>query len=393
MYTDLKYKPKGDLVCKFRVEAKDLKKAAEALATESSVGTWTDVKTISKRIQNMGAKAFRIDRKKKQVWVAYPLKLFEPGNLPQLLSSVAGNIFGMKVLRRLRLEDIEFPRKYIQSFKGPRHGIKGVRKLTGVKDRPLVGTIVKPKLGLKTKKHAKVAYQAWKGGCDLVKDDENLSSQGFNPFKKRVRETLKARKKAEKETGEKKVYLPNVTAPHQEMKKRLDYVEKKGGRYVMVDVVTTGFSSLQDMDTDLVIHAHRAMHAAFTRGRQGISMKVLAKLCRLAGVDQLHIGTVFGKMEGGKEEVLGVRDALVEKNGLKPVFPVCSGGLHPGLIPKLIRLLGKDIIIQMGGGIHGHPRGTETGARAARQAVDMEMGNIDEKPDELKEALKEWTQN
>jgi ribulose-bisphosphate carboxylase large chain len=143
MYTDLSYRPKGDVVCRFRVDAPDIRKAAEALAGESSVGTWTEIKT-SPRIQDMRARAFRI--KGKEVWVAYPLALFEPGNIPQLLSSVAGNIFGMKVLRQLKLEDIYLPKKYVSSFKGPRHGIEGVRRLLRVKERPLIGTIVKPKL-------------------------------------------------------------------------------------------------------------------------------------------------------------------------------------------------------------------------------------------------------
>ena len=389
MYIDLRYRPKDDVVCKFHVEATDLKKAAEALAAESSIGTWTDVR-ITSRIRRMRARVFKIDFREKEVWIAYPLALFEPGNIPQLLSTVAGNIFGMKIVRSLRLEDILFPRKYVKSFKGPRYGIDGVRRLLRVKKRPLVGTIVKPKLGLKTKEHAKVAFEAWVGGCDLVKDDENLTNQSFNPFKERVVETLKARDAAERETGERKAYLPNITAPYDEMVKRLDFVKAHGGRYVMVDVLTVGFSALQEVrKTSLAIHAHRAMHAAITRGKQGISMRVLAKLCRLAGVDQLHIGTVFGKMEGGRKEVLNVRDALTER-GLKTVFPVCSGGLHPALVSRLVKLLGNDITIQMGGGIHAHPQGTMAGARAARQAIDLSLGIIDRVPKELKEALRKW---
>ena len=116
--------------------------------------------------------------------------------MPNILSSVAGNVFGLKALRNLRLNDIEFPAELFKNFKGPQFGIQGIRELLRVSKRPLVGTIIKPKLGLKTVDHAKVAYEAWAGGCDIVKDDENLSSQRFNPFEQRVVKTLDMRDKA-----------------------------------------------------------------------------------------------------------------------------------------------------------------------------------------------------
>lgn len=392
-YIDLNYKPdKNDLVVEFLVEPNrvSIYKAANAIAGESSIGTWVDVKTMSKKIaRTLKPSVFSI--KGKNVKIAYPIKLFELGNMAEILSSIAGNIFGMKLLKNLKLLGINFPDKMIKSFKGPKYGIPGVRKLLKVKNRPLVGTIVKPKLGLTWKKHAKVAYQAWVGGCDICKDDENLTGQIFNPFNKRIIETLKMRKKAERETGEVKVYMPNVTAEVDEMRKRARFVQKHGGRYMMIDVVTTGFSALQTMRDEneklgLVIHAHRAMAAALTRGKMGISMFTLAEIYRLLGVDQLHIGTIFGKMEGGKEEVTDIKNEI-SKTFVKPkkhvlesdwgkiksVFPVCSGGLHPGHVDKLVRALGKNIIIQMGGGIHGHPMGTQFGARAAREAVDAVM--------------------
>ena len=117
----------------------------------------------------------------------------------------------------------------MRSFKGPKYGIEGVRRLLRVKDRPLVGTIIKPKLGLKTHDHAEVSYEAWVGGCDIVKDDENLSSQSFNPFEDRVVATLEKRDKAEDETGEKKVYMVNVTAPVEEMLRRVDLLRIMAG--------------------------------------------------------------------------------------------------------------------------------------------------------------------
>jgi ribulose-bisphosphate carboxylase large chain len=321
--------------------------------------------------------------------------------MPNILSSVAGNVFGLRALRNLRLNDIDFPEKLLEAFRGPKYGIKGIRKLLKVYDRPLVGTIIKPKLGLKTADHARVAYEAWLGSCDIVKDDENLSSQKFNPFEERLTETLEGRDKAEDETGEKKVYMVNITTETNEMIKRAESVLNQGGEYVMVDILTCGFSALQtlrDQNFDLVIHAHRAGHAAFTKNpKHGISMRVISKVARIIGVDQLHVGTVVGKMFETKEEVAENCEALkMDMGGLKPVLPVASGGLHPRLVPALMEFFGKDFVIQAGGGIHGHPEGTTAGAKAMRQAVDATLKKISldeysKKHKELRDALRIWS--
>ena len=410
------YKPtSNDLVCSFYVEparGKTIRKVAEDVAGESSVGTWTEVSTMSPRIKKMGAKVYKINGN--WIKVAYPSELFEPGNMPQILSSIAGNIYGMKSIKNLRLEDIQWPKKIMNSFKGPQFGVKGVRKFLDVHDRPLCGTIIKPKIGLTEINHAKVAFEAWLGGLDIVKDDENLTSQSFNKFERRVVETLRKRDKAERKTGEKKVYMPNVTAETKEMLKRARFVKENNGDYVMVDILTVGWSGVQSLrdemdDLKLVLHAHRAMHGALTRNpKHGMSMLAIADIARLIGMDQLHIGTVVGKMEGKKKEVVAIAEEierkfvqakghiLAEKWGnIKPVFAVCSGGLHPGLVPKIVDYLGEDIILQAGGGVHGHPGGTMGGANALREAVNSYRDNIPIKEyakthKELQEAINKW---
>jgi len=375
-----------------------LEEAAGAVAAESSVGTWTELTTVKPYVEKLAAHVFSIEGNTARI--AYPIELFEGGNMPNVLSSVAGNVFGLKTLKNLRLLDIEFPAKLVGSFKGPKYGIEGVRKLLKVPERPLVGTIIKPKLGLKTADHAKVAYEAWAGGCDIVKDDENLSSQAFNPFEERVVKTLEMRDKAETETGERKVYMANITAETDVMLKRAEFVVAHGGEYVMVDILTCGFSALQtlrDKDLKLVIHAHRAGHAAFTKNsKHGIAMRPIAKIARIIGVDQLHVGTVVGKMSETKQEVVDNIEALkTPMDGIKPVLPVASGGLHPRLVPALMELFGCDIVIQAGGGIHGHPNGTFAGATAMRQAVQatLEGKTLEEYArthKELQTALQQW---
>ena len=400
-FVDLSYKPAAtDLICTFYVQPEgiSLKEAAGGVAAESSIGTWTELTTAEPYMEKLAAHVFSIEGNVMKI--AYPAELFEDGNMPNILSSVAGNVFGLKALKNLRLNDIELPTELLKSFKGPKFGIKGVRELLKVSKRPLVGTIIKPKLGLKTTDHARVAYEAWAGGCDVVKDDENLSSQRFNPFEERVVKTLESRDRAEEETGERKVYMVNVTAETETMLKRAEYVLAYGGEYVMVDILTCGFSALQtlrDQGFKLVIHAHRAGHAAFTKNQKhGISMRVIAKVARIIGVDQLHVGTVVGKMSESRKEVLeNIEACKMPMGGLKPVLPVASGGLHPRLVPALMKTFGKDFVIQAGGGIHGHTDGTFAGATAMRQAVDatLQGKTLEEYAKthkELKRALERW---
>jgi len=400
-FIDSKYRPKStDVVCEFHVEplGTNMRHAAGGVAAESSIGTWTEIRTMHKYVERLAAKVFSI--RGNTVRIAYPTGLFEPGSMPNLLSSVAGNVFGLEELRWLRLNDIWLPKKFVKSFKGPKYGIAGIRKITKVKNRPLIGTIIKPKLGLKTADHAKVAYSAWAGGCDIVKDDENLASQSFNRFERRVKETLRARDKAERETGERKFYMANVTAETDEMLRRAKFVAACGGEYAMVDVLTVGFAALQTLREEnlpLVLHGHRAMHAALTKNkRHGIAMPVLAKLLRVVGVDQLHAGTAVGKMSEDRKDVTANLHALKDSmHGIKPVMPVASGGLHPRLIPDEVKIFGKDVVIQLGGGIHGHPFGTAAGAAAARQAIDAAMKKVKlstyaKRHAELRMALRQW---
>ena len=389
-FVDLNHKPASeDLVCEFYVEPDgiSLKEAAGGVAAESSIGTWTELSTMKKYVEKIHATVFDIHGNK--VKISYPIELFEEGNMPNILSSVAGNVFGLKALKNLRLNDIHFPKKLVKSFKGPQFGIDGVRRILKVPDRPLVGTIIKPKLGLNTRDHAEVAYEAWVGGCDFVKDDENLANQSFNRFEERLRETLAKRNRAEKETGERKMYLINVTAETEEMLRRSRLVCDQGGEYVMVDILTCGLASVQTLrnhDLSLVLHAHRAGHAAFTKNpKHGISMKVIAKTARIIGLDQLHVGAVVGKMAESEEEVRQNIEALKEEMyGLKQVLPIASGGLYPTLVPSLIEIFGQNLVIQAGGGIHGHKAGTRRGAKAMRQAVDAAL---------LGKTLKEYATN
>jgi ribulose-bisphosphate carboxylase large chain len=333
--------------------------------------------------------------------VAYPPVLFEAGNLPQILSCIAGNIMGMKAVDSIRLLDCEWPEGLATSFPGPQFGSDVRTELLDAPDRPVLATVPKPKVGLSAERHAEVGFEAWTGGVDLLKDDENLTDQPFNAFEERVQQSLAKRDEAEERTGQRKDYLVNVTAETNEMLERVDFVAEQGGRFVMVDIITVGWSGLQTVRErterhGLAIHAHRAMHAAFDRlDHHGVSMRCLAQFARLAGVDHIHTGTAgLGKL--ANEDTVGINAWLrSDLHGLSDVMPVASGGLHPGVVPPLIDAIGTTCIIQAGGGIHAHPDGTHAGAKALRQATHAAMDGLDledaaETLPELRGALETW---
>ncbi|NUE03361.1 type III ribulose-bisphosphate carboxylase [Halorubraceae archaeon YAN] len=382
-FLDLSYTPtETDLVCQFSIvpaEEMDMEAAASRVASESSNGTWAAL-TVGDDFTDLSATAFAIDGN--EISVAYPADLFEKDNMPQILSCIAGNIMGMKAVERIRLKDCEWPEAIVSSFDGPTFGSAVRNEIFDAGERPITATVPKPKVGLSTDRHVEVGYEAWTGGIDLLKDDENLTDQAFNPFHDRLTESFAARDRAEEETGEKKSYLINVTADTNTMLERIDMVNEVGGEYVMVDVITTGWGAVQPVqkrcaELGLAIHAHRAMHAAFDRlPDHGISMRVLAQVSRLCGVDQLHTGTAdLGKL--ANEDTVGINEWLYgELYGMNDVLPMASGGLHPGLVPEVINRCGTNIGIQAGGGIHGHPDGTHAGAKAFRQAVDASVAGV-----------------
>ncbi len=427
-YVDKGYEPskKRDIIAVFRVtpaEGYTIEQVAGGVAAESSTGTWTTLYSWyeEERWADLSAKAYDFHDMGDGSWIvkiAYPFHAFEESNLPGLLASIAGNVFGMKRVKGLRLEDLYFPEKLIREFNGPAFGIEGVRKMLEIKDRPIYGVVPKPKVGYSPEEFEKLAYDLLTAGADYIKDDENMTSPWYNRFEERAEIMARIIEKVESETGEKKTWFANITADIRDMETRLEILADLGLKHAMVDVVITGWSALEYIrdlaeDYGLAIHGHRAMHAAFTRNpNHGISMFVLAKLYRLIGIDQLHVGTAgAGKLEGGKWDVIQNARILRENHykpdendvfhleqkfyHIKPAFPTSSGGLHPGNLPMVIEALGPNIVLQLGGGTLGHPDGPAAGAKAVRQAIDATMQGISldeyaKTHKELARALEKW---
>ena len=396
------YEPRDtDILAAFRIVPQagvDPTEAGAAVAGESSTATWTVVWTDRlSAYEHYQAKCYRVDPVPGMpdqyiAYIAYDLDLFEEGSIANLTSSIIGNVFGFKALRSLRLEDLRIPTQYVKTFPGPPHGIVMEREHLNKYGRPLLGATVKPKLGLSARNYGRVVYEALRGGLDFTKDDENINSQPFMRWRDRFLFFMEAVNLAVEQTGEIKGHYMNVTAATMEdMYERANLARDLGSAIVMMDL-TVGYTAMSSMsrwarDNGVILHLHRAGHATFTRQKtHGVSFRVLAKWCRLLGVDHLHAGTVVGKLEGDPNTVAGFYDTLrldhVPANlahgiyfdqdwaSLPGVMPVASGGIHAGQMHQLLHHLGEDCVLQFGGGTIGHPMGIAAGATANRVALE-----------------------
>ena len=380
--------------------------AARAIADEETTGTWTDISTRTDYVRRLDGQVEMLEQHLDGyiTKIRYPVEIFEKGNIPQYLSVVAGNLFGLGRLRSVRLLDVEFPES-LCDFSGPVFGMNGVRKIIGTEKngRPHVGTIIKPKVGLTPEDTAHVAYESAIGGVDFIKDDETLTDQDFCPMRNRVEEVMARLDDAMSETGRKILYAVNISDRADKIVERAEIALECGANTLMIDVITCGFSAVQalsELNLSVPLHIHRTMHAAMTRNPDhGVAMRPIAKLVRMSGGDQLHTGTVSGKMGHDPSEIIVDNKILTGPMfELKPVFPVSSGGLHPGKVRAELEALGTDIVLQAGGGIHGHPDGTRAGAAAMREAVDAYMAGVlpevyAEDHKELQRALEKWGSN
>jgi ribulose-bisphosphate carboxylase large chain len=402
-YWDPDYRVRDtDLLACFKITPQpgvDREEAAAAVAAESSTGTWTTVWTdLLTDLEHYKGRAYKTedvpgDPSCFYAFVAYPLDLFEEGSVVNVLTSLAGNVFGFKAIRALRLEDVRFPLAYVKTCGGPPHGIQVERDRLDKYGRPLLGCTIKPKLGLSARNYGRAVYECLRGGLDFTKDDENVNSQPFMRWRERFGYVMQAVNQAENETGEKKGHYLNVTAPTpEEMYKRAELAKSLGAPIIMHDFLTGGFCAHTGLanwcrENGVLLHVHRALHAVLDRNpHHGIHFRVLTKALRLSGGDHLHTGTVVGKLEGDRQATLGWIDLLrarfVKEDRARGIFfdqdwgsmpgalAVASGGIHVWHIPVLLAIFGDDAVFQFGGGTLGHPWGNAAGACANRTALE-----------------------
>ena len=282
---------------------------------------------------------------------------------------------------------------FIKSCYGPPNGIVVERDRMNKYGRPLLGCTIKPKLGLSGKNYGRLLYDCLRGRLDFTKDDDNINSKPNQRWQNRRFEFVaEAIRLAEQETGEKKGHYLNVTAnTPEEMYERAEFAKELGMPIVMHDFITGGFTANTGLSkwcrkNGMLLHIHRAMHAVIDRHQARHPLRVLAKCLRLSGGDQLHTGTVVGKLEGDRQTTLGYIDQLRESfvpedrsrgnffdqdwGSMPGVFAVASGGIHVWHMPALVAIFGDDSVLQFGGGTHGHPWGSAAGAAANRVALE-----------------------
>ncbi|MFA6530906.1 MAG: ribulose-bisphosphate carboxylase, partial [Candidatus Micrarchaeia archaeon] len=328
--------------------------AAAEVASESSTGTNFTVQTETAFSRSMNALVYQVDLKRELVWIAFPWRLFDRnGNVQNILTYVVGNVLGMKEVSELKLLDVWFPPAMLEQYDGPSYTLDDMRKYLGVYKRPILGTIIKPKMGLTSAEYAEVCYDFWAGGGDFVKNDEPQADQDFCPYDKMVKHVKKAMDMAVKETGKKKVHSFNVSAAdYDTMIKRCELIRNAGfepGSYAfLIDGITAGWMAVQTLRRkypDVFIHFHRASHGAYTRKENpiGFTVLVLSKFARLAGASGIHTGTAgVGKMAGSPEEdIIAAHNILHFKD--KGYFFEQSWATIPETDKNAIQLVHEDI--------------------------------------------------
>jgi ribulose-bisphosphate carboxylase large chain len=314
-------------------------------------------------------------------------------SLPNVVSTVAGNLFELNPFSGLKLLDIEFPSAFLTRYQGPQFGVAGTRRLSGVFNRPMIGTIIKPSVGLSPQATAELVSALVEGGIDFIKDDELQADGPHCPFEQRIPAVMSVINRHAESDGRKVMYACNVTGELDQMMHRHDVAESCGGTCVMVSVNSVGLPALVALRqySRLPIHGHRNGWGIYSRSPAvGMSYIAYQKLWRLAGVDHMHVNGLENKFcEEDASVIASARECLtpmfdVTGRGCE-IMPVFSSGQSARQAPGTYRALGStDLIFACGGGIMAHPGGIGAGVRAIRQAWDAAMAGA---------SLNEWSRD
>jgi 2,3-diketo-5-methylthiopentyl-1-phosphate enolase len=383
-----------------------LERRAEGIAVGLTVGSWTDlpaakqermkpytgvVKRIELRAERPGG------RVQAAITIGYPTANFTP-SIPALLTTVFGKLSMDGVIRLARLD---LPDSFVQQFPGPKFGVSGVRERLNVHGRPLVMSIFKSCIGQTLDELEQHFREQAEGGVDLIKDDEIFFSEQFATPEQRVTRFRSIVAELEQRTGKRLLYAVNLTGKTFELRDRARRLSELGAGALLVNVLAYGYDVVQELAADPEVTAPIMAHPALAGALYGSSTHgiasdiVLGQLVRLAGADIAIYPSPYGSVTLATEEGAALVSALRVENGLKPVLPAPSAGIHPGLVPTLVRDFGTDIIVNAGGAIHGHPDGATAGGRAFVDAVaavaagrDLRDAARDSEP--LRKALDKW---
>jgi ribulose-bisphosphate carboxylase large chain len=318
-----------------------------------------------------------------RVTLSWPLENLGP-SLPNLLATVAGNLFELKQVSGLRLLDLRLPDAFAEKYPGPKFGIAGTRKLAGVAKGPLIGTIIKPSVGLGAEETAALAQTLCEGGIDFIKDDELQSDGPSCPFDERVRAVMRVINAHADRTGKKVMFAFNATGDLDHMRHRHDVLLKNEATCLMASLNSVGLVGMIELArfSQLPIHAHRNGWGYLSRHPLlGWSFVAWQKIWRLAGADHMHVNGLANKFSEPDESVIeSARACLTPLFETKPctVMPVFSSGQSARQAPGTFAGLGStDLIFTAGGGIMAHPGGIAAGVAALREAWEAAVAGID----------------
>lgn len=296
-------------------------------------------------------------------------------NLPTLASTVSGNLYDLGEVTGLRLESLRVPAAYRAQFDLPRLGIAGTRERTGVFSGALVGTIIKPNVGLSAADTAELVGRLCAAGVDFIKDDEVCADPAHAPLAERVPAVMAVVRAHQQRTGKHVMVAFNITDETDAMKRHADLVEREGGSCVMASLNWCGYSGIQTLrrHTSLALHGHRNGYGALSRHPLlGISFQAYQTLWRLSGADHMHVHGLQGKFSQSDAEVIeSVRDCCTPLTSMHDdrVMPAFSSGQWAGTVPATWDAIGSDDLLFMaGGGILAHPQGAAAGVASIRQA-------------------------
>jgi ribulose-bisphosphate carboxylase large chain len=309
-----------------------------------------------------------------RVTVSFPVANIG-ANLATLAATVAGNLYDLGEVTGLRLLSLQLPPEYRARFEWPRHGVAGTRGLTGVKEGPLVGTIIKPNVGLSAEQTGVLAGELCEAGVDFIKDDEVCANPEHAPLQARVRAVMQRVRAYRDRTGKNVMVAFNITDDLDAMRHHAELVKREGGSCVMASLNWCGFSAIQALrrTTNLAMHGHRNGFGMFSRAPAlGMDFAAYQTLWRLAGVDHMHVHGLQGKFSQEDREVIeSARDCLtpLTPSADDRVMPAFSSGQWAGTVPATRDAVGgSDLLFMAGGGILAHPDGARAGVASIRQA-------------------------
>ncbi len=294
-------------------------------------------------------------------------------NLPVMVSTLQGNLYEITQFTGLKLMDIDLPASYADHYRGPAFGITGCKHLTKVEGRPMIGTIIKPSIGLSVEQTASMVKTLAEAGIDFIKDDELLSSSANSNFNERVEGIMAVINRHADKTGKKIMFAFNLSGEMDEMLERYETIISAGGTCAMVSINSVGLSATKKICDlgKLAIHGHRNGWGMLTRHPLlGIDFRAYQKIWRLAGVDQLHVNGIQNKFwESDDSVVNSIEACLAPMYAHKSPLPVVSSGQWGGQAFETYRRTKTvDLLYMAGGGIMAHPMGAAAGVRALQQA-------------------------